>query len=78
LSKTHQGGGGNGVTEGFSGGELEQLVAAAMFLAFSEERDLTTEDLTKKATATVPLSTTMAEGLLRLRHWCEGRAVPAL
>lgn len=66
------------VTEGFSGGEIEQLVSAAMFLAFSEDRELRTEDLIEKAVGTVPLSTTMAEGLQRLRHWCEGRAVPAL
>lgn len=64
-------------TEGFSGGEVEQLVQSALFSAFGRDRDLTTEDLAEQSRRTVPLSVTMAESVARLRVWATARAVNA-
>src|SRR5690606_12418923 len=48
-------------TEDFSGAEIAALVPDAMFAAFKEGRDITTEDLLNSARATVPLSKTSKE-----------------
>jgi ATPase family associated with various cellular activities (AAA) len=62
---------------GFSGGEIEQVVIAALFTAFSQRRELTSTDLTRHAEQTVPLSVTMRENVSRLQSWAQGRAKPA-
>ena len=61
-------------SEGFSGAELEEAVISALFDAFSAKGSLTTEILKKALQATVPLSKTMNEELVRLRSWASGRA----
>ena len=58
----------------FSGAEIEQAVISALFEAFYQQVDLATEHLVRELRQTVPLSKTMAEQLLRLRSWAEGRA----
>lgn len=60
---------------GFSGAELEELVQAALYRAFSEGRELLAEDLRAEARATIPLSVTMAERISELRLWASARAV---
>jgi AAA+ superfamily predicted ATPase len=60
-------------TSGFSGAELEQCVIEALFAAFDEERDITTEDLLAAARATIPLSVSSAEALRRSREWAAQR-----
>jgi hypothetical protein len=61
-------------TEGFSGAELEQIVAAAMIDAYGEGRLLTDDDLEKVRFNTVPLSITMEEKIFELREWASTRA----
>ena len=65
------------MTEGFVGAEIEQVVVSALFEAFSEDRVLEEADLFKVIENTVPLSTTQAEQILRLRNWANERAVSA-
>lgn len=64
-------------TEGYSGAEIEQAVIAAMYDAFSEDRDITTADVMAAAEQSVPLSETMKEKIDLLRMWAETRARPA-
>jgi ATP-dependent 26S proteasome regulatory subunit len=65
------------LTEGYSGAELEHCVLESLFLAFSENRDIRTDDLIKTAKQTVPLSIVYAEDLKSLREWASKRARPA-
>lgn len=66
-----------GMTEGFSGAEIEQAVVAALYEAFFADRGLRREDLVKCVRETVPLSVTQKEQILELRKWAETRAVLA-
>ncbi len=61
-------------TEGFSGAEIEQAVISALYDAFYLEKELETEDVLHAVSETVPLSRTMSEDILALRHWAHGRA----
>lgn len=65
------------MTEGFSGAEIEQIVIAALFEAFSEDRPIYKEDLTKVIRNMVPLSVTQSEQIMRIREWANVRAVAA-
>ncbi|WP_299444936.1 AAA family ATPase [uncultured Phycicoccus sp.] len=65
------------VTEGFAGAEIEQLVVAGMFDAFSERRAVTYEDLIRAVRNMVPLSQTQAEQIAAVRAWAADRAVAA-
>jgi ATPase family associated with various cellular activities (AAA)/AAA+ lid domain len=60
--------------EKFSGAELEQVVVAAMFLAYAKGRALLTEDLVDAAREMVPLAVTMDDRLKELREWARPRA----
>jgi hypothetical protein len=62
------------LSDGFSGAEIEEVVIAALFDAFSQRCDLDTEILKRSVSETVPLSKTMSEELSRLRTWAVGRA----
>jgi SpoVK/Ycf46/Vps4 family AAA+-type ATPase len=64
-------------TAGFSGAEIEQVVVSALYSAFAAGHGLTTDVLVREATATRPLSVTMAEKVAALRLWAKDRAVPA-
>ncbi|MFT5423451.1 MAG: hypothetical protein ACI89L_001228 [Phycisphaerales bacterium] len=63
--------------DGFSGAEIEQAVIAGLHTAFSEKRELTTEDVLKCVRTSPPLSVTMAEKVAKLRAWAKERCVPA-
>lgn len=58
----------------FSGAEIEEAVISALYDAFYEQQDLTTECILNALRETVPLSKTMDEQIDRLRNWAEGRA----
>jgi len=60
-----------------SGSELEQVVAAALYNAFTEGRDLSWNDLANAITDTVPLYDTYEERIKELRDWARTRARPA-
>ena len=60
-----------------SGAELEQVVAAALYGAFAEGRELTEGDLFEAIQDTVPLYETYEERIKELRDWARHRARPA-
>jgi ATP-dependent 26S proteasome regulatory subunit len=62
---------------GFSGAEIEQAVISALYDAFEQEREITTDDLLAGLKQTVPLSVTMREEIAVIRRWAKGRARPA-
>lgn len=64
------------VAEGFSGAEIEQAVVSALY-TLAEGQALTEDRLIHAILSTTPLSVVMAEQLLALRQWAEGRAVMA-
>ena len=65
--------------EGFSGAEIWQVIADAMYVAFSMEgRPVTEADILKAASELVPLCVTMKEPIKALRDWAaSGRATLA-
>lgn len=64
-------------TESFVGAEIEQIITAALFEAFSEDRELKENDLYKCIANTVPLATTQSENIVKIREWASQRAVAA-
>jgi len=64
-------------TEGFSGAEIEGAIVAALYRAYSDGTELSTEAIVREARATTPLSRTRAEEIGALRAWAAGRATPA-
>jgi SpoVK/Ycf46/Vps4 family AAA+-type ATPase len=63
--------------EGFSGAEIEQAVASALYTAFAQKAPLTTVMILDEIHSTYPLSVTMKEKVEGLRAWARERAVPA-
>jgi SpoVK/Ycf46/Vps4 family AAA+-type ATPase len=64
-------------SKGYSGAEIEQAVISALHEAFATKQDLTTDLLLTAVKESPPLSVTMREKVQALRHWAEGRCVPA-
>ena len=64
-------------SEGFSGAEIEQVIVAGLYTAFSQKQQLTTEILIAEIHATQPLSVTRAEEITEIRNWAKSRAVSA-
>src|SRR6184192_36701 len=62
---------------GFSGAEIDAAVQTALYAAYTSKQPLTTQALLDALKATVPLSTTRAEGIQGLREWAKTRAVAA-
>ncbi|HXY71289.1 MAG TPA: AAA family ATPase, partial [Actinomycetota bacterium] len=62
--------------DGFSGAEIEQAVAGALYRAYAGGRTLATQDVVAELQASPPLSRTRADDLARLRAWAQGRARP--
>jgi len=65
------------VADGFSGAEIEQVLIAAMYDAFAQNREFTQLDIIAAIKATLPLSRTMTEQVTALREWARQRARPA-
>ena len=63
--------------ERLSGAELEQVVTAGLYTAFSDSRDLAENDLANAIQETVPLYETYEERIKELRNWARTRARPA-
>jgi SpoVK/Ycf46/Vps4 family AAA+-type ATPase len=57
-----------------SGAEIEQVVAAGLYTAFAEERELTDIDLQNAIGETVPLYDTYEDSIKELRDWARVRA----
>lgn len=66
-----------GLTDGYSGAEIEQAVTTGLFDAFSERRPLSRDDLVGAVMSIVPLSVTQAEHIIALREWAGTRAISA-
>jgi SpoVK/Ycf46/Vps4 family AAA+-type ATPase len=64
-------------TDQFSGAEIEQVIVAGMYTAFSAKTEITTESLLTEVASTRPLSHTMAERVTWLREWARERTVSA-
>ena len=63
--------------DGYSGAEIDAAVQGALYSAYSQKKQLSTQLLLAAIAQTVPLSTTRAEEVQALRDWAGGRAVPA-
>ncbi len=63
--------------EGFSGAEIEQSIKSALYSAFAQKQQFTTEILLVEIRGTQPLSVTRAEDMQAIREWAKARAVPA-
>lgn len=61
-------------TPGFSGAEIEAVVVEALYDAFDEQGDLTTDSILEATAHTIPLAVTMRERIEELREWANTRA----
>ena len=59
------------VSAGYSGAEIAQSIVEAMYEAFAEEREFTTEDIMTALRASVPLSRTAQDQIDQLKQWAE-------
>ncbi|MGH2372660.1 MAG: AAA family ATPase [bacterium] len=64
-------------SEGFSGAEIEQAIVAALYTAFAEGKELTTQHILNELRATRPLSVVRQETVAELRQWARDRTVMA-
>jgi AAA+ superfamily predicted ATPase len=64
-------------TDGFSGAEIEQSIVSALYTAFGQKQQLTTDILIAEIRSTQPRSVTRAEHIESIREWAKNRAVPA-
>lgn len=64
-------------SEGYSGGEIEQALVAARYLAFGEDQSLASRHVEQALSESVPLSQTMRDKIETLRAWAKYRARPA-
>jgi AAA+ superfamily predicted ATPase len=64
-------------SDGFSGAEIEQAIVAALFTAFNDKQQLSTDVILTELLTTQPLSVTRAEDVQSIRTWARSRAVPA-
>lgn len=64
-----------GITEGFSGAEIEQVVVSALYSVSASESELTMRALEESVYGTNPLSIVMEEKIEQLRSWATERCV---
>ena len=64
-------------SDGFSGAEIEAVIAAGMYTAFDRKQDLSNTVLLEELKTTQPLSVTRAEDIQAIRDWARSRTVPA-
>lgn len=64
-------------SDGFSGAEIEQAIVSALYTAFSQKQQLSTEILLSEIRSTQPLSVTRGEEITAIREWAKNRAVSA-
>lgn len=64
-------------TNTLTGAEIEQLIIAALFEAYSEKRKAVKTDFYNAITNTVPLYVTQKQEIDTLRKWADSRAVSA-
>jgi hypothetical protein len=59
------------VTEGLTGGEIENAFIEALYMAFDGKREPTDLDIAQVLTEFVPLSKFMAEQITGLKNWAK-------
>jgi len=64
-------------SEGFSGGEIEQAIVAALYTAHARGVSPDAQTIRNELAATRPLAVVMAERVAALRAWAQERTVPA-
>jgi SpoVK/Ycf46/Vps4 family AAA+-type ATPase len=64
-------------SEGFSGAEIEQSIVSALYTAFAQKDQLTTEIVLAEIRSTQPLSVTRSEDIQSIRRWAKTRAAAA-
>ena len=64
-------------SEGFSGADIEAAIVGALYRAYGQGGELTTDLIMEEIAGTVPLSRTRAEEVRALRGWAAERAVAA-
>ncbi len=62
------------LSDGFTGSEIEQVVADALFDCFDAGDELGTQAVIRAIGNTIPLAVTMAEEIKQLRKWADHRA----
>jgi SpoVK/Ycf46/Vps4 family AAA+-type ATPase len=65
------------VSVGFSGAGIEQAVVSALYASGAADGGPTTETIVAELEGTQPLSVVMDRQIGELRHWAQGRTVPA-
>jgi hypothetical protein len=66
-----------GLSDGFTGAEVEAAIVGALYRVFAAGGELTTEEIAGEMRSTVPLSRARAEHVGALRAWAAERAVRA-
>lgn len=61
----------------FSGAEIEEAIKEALFKAFDENKEISTEHIIEAMKKTYPISHTMKENINDMRRWAKARAVLA-
>ena len=57
------------ITDSFSGAEIRQSIIEAMYQAFSEKREFTTNDIKEAIKDSIPLANIENEQMLKLKEW---------
>nr|YP_009399821.1 hypothetical protein [Tolypiocladia glomerulata]ARW69640.1 hypothetical protein [Tolypiocladia glomerulata] len=57
------------ISKGFSGAEIEQAIAEAMYIGFNENREFTSKDIIVSIKKTIPVSRTNTIEIFNLRKW---------
>ena len=57
------------ITDSFSGAEIRQSIIEAMYQAFSERREFTTNDIKKAISDSIPLANIENDQMLKLKKW---------
>ena len=66
-----------GLSDGFSGAEIEQAIVSALYAAHGRAEPLSTAGIAHEIAVTRPLSVVMAEKMSYLRAWAGSRSVSA-
>ena len=57
------------ITDSFSGAEIRQAIIEAMYQAFSEKREFTTNDIKEAIKDSIPLANIENDQMLKLKEW---------
>nr|YP_009394239.1 hypothetical protein [Leptosiphonia brodiei]ARW62801.1 hypothetical protein [Leptosiphonia brodiei] len=57
------------ISNGFSGAEIEQAIVNAMYLGFSQERELTSSDIVNAIDSIIPTARTHNNEIKKMRQW---------